>query len=208
MRRLWRRQCLHEYVATDPLGALKRWETAEALRDLPAVLASLDQLPTRERLRQLMRQLLAGNMFDWGAHAVVVKLEAATLTFEAAGEAVLHSDELDHSERFFDRLEGPNAAYRRAVIFVDNAGYDITLGVLPFVRELLKRGTQVVLAANSLPALNDITYRELLGLVDAVAQNDAVFHDAVRAGCDRDRSRPARVGHAALVRLRTHADAG
>ncbi|XP_010470583.1 PREDICTED: uncharacterized protein At2g17340-like [Camelina sativa] len=42
--------------------------------------------------------------------------------------------------------------WKKAVIFVDNSGADIILGILPFARELLRRGTQVLLAANELPA--------------------------------------------------------
>ena len=181
MRLLFDLQFLHEYVAADPMAALKRWENAEALRDLPAVLAALDALPPRRRQEQLVFGLLAGNMFDWGAHAVVAKLETGALTFEAAGAAVLRSPHLDDSELFFARLDRA-PAHRRAIIFVDNAGFDIGLGVLPFVRYLLQRGTEVVLAANSLPALNDITYRELLGLIDAIAQNDVVIQQAVLSG--------------------------
>ena len=33
--------------------------------------------------------------------------------------------------------------YKRAAVFVDNSGFDIVCGVLPFVRELLRRGTEV-----------------------------------------------------------------
>lgn len=39
--------------------------------------------------------------------------------------------------RFFSFL------LQQAVIFVDNSGADIILGILPFARELLRRGTQV-----------------------------------------------------------------
>lgn len=46
---------------------------------------------------------------------------------------------------------------------MDNSGVDIVLGILPFVRDLLQRGTKVILCANSMPALNDVTYPELLG---------------------------------------------
>jgi bifunctional damage-control phosphatase, subfamily II, fusion protein len=162
------------------MAALKRWENADALRDLPAVLASMDRLPLPERQEALIRGLLAGNMFDWGAHAVVSKLETGTLTFEAAGATVQRAAALDDAAALFARLDRP-PLHRRAIVFVDNAGYDIALGVFPFVRFLLQRGTEVVLAANSLPALNDITYRELLGLVDAVAQNDRVFQHAVES---------------------------
>lgn len=37
--------------------------------------------------------------------------------------------------------EGP--PHRCAAIFVDNSGIDIVLGILPFVRDLLQRGTNV-----------------------------------------------------------------
>ncbi|XP_016705275.1 damage-control phosphatase At2g17340 isoform X2 [Gossypium hirsutum] len=53
----------------------------------------------------------------------------------------------------------------QAVIFVDNSGADVILGILPFARELLKRGTQVVLAANDLPSINDVTYPELIEII-------------------------------------------
>lgn len=33
--------------------------------------------------------------------------------------------------------------HKRAVLFLDNAGADIVLGVLPLARELLRRGTEV-----------------------------------------------------------------
>jgi hypothetical protein len=92
--------------------------------------------------------------------------------------------------------------YKRVIMFVDNAGADVVLGMLPFARELLRMGSevggagthccwgllmvacrgasqlsdvvpsflmahacvhklQVVLVANSLPAINDITAAEL-----------------------------------------------
>ncbi|KAF5947085.1 hypothetical protein HYC85_017313 [Camellia sinensis] len=53
----------------------------------------------------------------------------------------------------------------QVVIFVDNSGADTILGILPFARELLRRGTQVVLAANELPSINDVTYPELIEIL-------------------------------------------
>jgi len=48
---------------------------------------------------------------------------------------------IDHVEEWLVRLrEGP---HRCAAIFVDNSGLDVILGVLPFARELLNRGTKV-----------------------------------------------------------------
>ena len=58
--------------------------------------------------------------------------------------------------------------YRRAVLFVDNAGAEVLLGMLPLARQLLRRGTEVVVAANSLPAINDITAAELDALLPQV----------------------------------------
>uniref|UniRef100_A0A8C4IC77 4'-phosphopantetheine phosphatase n=1 Tax=Dicentrarchus labrax TaxID=13489 RepID=A0A8C4IC77_DICLA len=65
----------------------------------------------------------------------------------------------------------------------DNSGVDIILGVMPFVRELLSRGTEVVLASNSGPALNDVTNGELQILTERIAAMDPV----IQAGLREDR---------------------
>ena len=49
------------------------------------------------------------------------------------------------------------------------AGADVVLGMLPFARELLRGGAEVVLVANSLPAINDVTAPELRQLIDAAS---------------------------------------
>ena len=41
--------------------------------------------------------------------------------------------------------------------------------MIPLARELLRMGAEVVLCANSLPAINDITTQELQELIDKVA---------------------------------------
>lgn len=56
------------------------------------------------------------------------------------------------------------------VLFVDNAGVDFVLGVLPFARELLIQGSHVILCANSLPSLNDLTFPELKSYTYKAAQ--------------------------------------
>lgn len=117
--------------------------------------------------------------------------------------------------------------HKCALIFADNSGIDIILGVFPFVRELLSRGTevsdfltsscgvlvtagrchcppaghfsaklgiiqapgmpepdcvtspgtfpQVILACNSGPALNDVTYSESLIVTERIAAMDPVI---------------------------------
>ncbi len=63
------------------------------------------------------------------------------------------------------------------IVTTDNAGADVVLGMIPLARELLQRGTEVVICANSTPALNDITHTELLVLMQEIATID----DCVRA---------------------------
>ena len=65
----------------------------------------------------------------------------------------------DDVDRWVERMRGP--PHRCVCIFIDNSGGDIILGVLPFVEEMLRRGTTVLLCANSRPILNDVTYAEL-----------------------------------------------
>lgn len=69
--------------------------------------------------------------------------------------------------------------YTSAIIFVDNAGVDFTLGVLPFVRELLILGTRVTVCANSQPSLNDVTYPELQIYICRAAHYCAVLRNAL-----------------------------
>jgi len=52
---------------------------------------------------------------------------------------------VDGLDEWLDRLKGP--PHKCAAIFVDNSGIDIVLGVLPFARELLQRGTKVIVTS-------------------------------------------------------------
>lgn len=53
------------------------------------------------------------------------------------------------------------------------------LGIMPFARELLRQGTQVVIAANELPSINDITASELDIVLPDIAQQDDIICKAV-----------------------------
>jgi bifunctional damage-control phosphatase, subfamily II, fusion protein len=72
----------------------------------------------------------------------------------------------------FNLLQNLNSAgrmpspFKRVMMFVDNAGADAVLGMIPLARELLCMGSDVVLVANSEPAINDITFTELAHLLD------------------------------------------
>ena len=65
-------------------------------------------------------------------------------------------------------------------MFVDNSGFDIILGILPFVVELLKTNNEirVILCANSKAAINDITYAELLLVVKKACQLNTTINEA------------------------------
>jgi bifunctional damage-control phosphatase, subfamily II, fusion protein len=73
------------------------------------------------------------------------------------------------------------------MIFVDNAGADAVLGIVPLARELLCMGADVVLVANSLPAINDITAPELAHLVDTYCAPICGFLAAARAAAHSHR---------------------
>lgn len=69
-----------------------------------------------------------------------------------------------------------------AALFADNSGFDIVLGVLPFVRELLLRKSKVILVANSRPSLNDVTYVELLELIVDASKHCEIIDKSYKNG--------------------------
>jgi len=50
---------------------------------------------------------------------------------------------LDDLEKFSAIWHNDPFPYKKAVVFVDNAGADVVLGILPLVREMLRKGVQV-----------------------------------------------------------------
>nr|KAF6507034.1 pantothenate kinase 4 (inactive) [Rousettus aegyptiacus] len=147
-----REHCLNEFNFPDPYSKVKQRENGVALRCFPRVVRALDALGWAERQLALAEGLLAGNVFDWGAKAV---------------SEVLECDPQFGFEEAKRKLE-------------DNSGVDVILGVFPFVRELLSRGTEVILACNSGPALNDVTYSEALIVAERIAAMDPTIHSALR----------------------------
>ncbi|KAG1655241.1 hypothetical protein FOA52_007973 [Chlamydomonas sp. UWO 241] len=75
--------------------------------------------------------------------------------------------------------------YAKAVLFVDNAGSDVVLGMLPLARELLRAGAEVVLAANAAPSCNDVTVPELECVLRIAALLDATLAECVASGALR-----------------------
>ena len=83
-------------------------------------------------------------------------LKKGELDFQTAKDKVGRPAHFDHSGLLRERLVN-GTAYKKAVVFVDNSGADYVLGILPFVRYLVGKGTSVVVAANTFPSVNDIT---------------------------------------------------
>ena len=58
----------------------------------------------------------------------------------------------------------------------------ISAGMLPMARELIKQGTAVIIAANSLPSINDITAQELTELLKQAGQVDKLIGRSLQEG--------------------------
>ncbi|MCC6639677.1 MAG: DUF89 family protein [Deltaproteobacteria bacterium] len=175
-----RERALRAAGVDDPFRRVKARENAAALALLPAVLAEIDALHEAQRLEALVLGIFAGNVFDLGSHATAALWADGDAEFAVVRSRLAPRPWLvDDLDRFRKRFDAP---IHRALLFVDNAGSDIVLGMLPFARECLRRGARVVLSANRTPALNDVTHDELVALVEEAAQRDEALRAAVSSG--------------------------
>ncbi|PRW56218.1 hypothetical protein C2E21_5015 [Chlorella sorokiniana] len=160
---------------TDIFLPIKARENASALELLPDVCAELDQhTEQRDRWDAVIRGVFAGNIFDLGCAATTSMYHEEGVSFhDTRDKLVPRPWVIDDLDALLDRL--CSHKYTKAVLFVDNAGADVLLGMLPLARELLRHGTQVVIAANSAPAINDITAAELDALLPQVAAADPLL---------------------------------
>ncbi|KAH8392321.1 hypothetical protein KR215_006025 [Drosophila sulfurigaster] len=177
---------LRRFGFTDPWLAQKQLENTSAKARLKQRLQEIDAIEREdERWTELVRGVLAGNMFDWGAQAIANILEQdSNFGLHAALDRIEQRPWLlDNLDAWLQRVQGQQQLpHKCAVVFVDNSGVDVVLGILPFVRELLKRGTKVLLCANSEPSLNDVTSRELRQLLDDCACQCSILDSAWRTG--------------------------
>ncbi|KAI7754072.1 hypothetical protein M8C21_009587 [Ambrosia artemisiifolia] len=158
-----REECLREFNFFDAYSTIKERENEASLAVLPDLLMELDSMSEETRLLTLIEGVLAANIFDWGSRACVDDFDA-------------------FKERMGFGDKKSSFRHKRALLFVDNAGADVVLGMLPLARELLRRGTEVVLVANSLPALNDVTAMELPEIVAEAAKHCDILRRAAEAG--------------------------
>ncbi|XP_060810423.1 4'-phosphopantetheine phosphatase isoform X2 [Amyelois transitella] len=171
--------CLRSQGFFDLWKDQKKYENDNALASLSTRLAEIDAMPDdRQKWIELGRGLLAGNMFDRGAQAVTDIIDCGL--YEALEKIQKRPWLYDDLDKWMDKLE--KTVHHCAAVFVDNSGVDIILGVLPFIRALLLRGTSIILCANEWPALNDVTCTELEEILQRVALICPVMSAAMATG--------------------------
>ncbi|XP_043813391.1 pantothenate kinase 2 isoform X4 [Manihot esculenta] len=172
-----REECLREFHFVDAYRSIKQRENEASLAVLPDLLMELDSMTEETRLLTLIEGVLAANIFDWGSRACVDLYHKGTIIeiYRMSRNKMQRPWRVDDFDVFKERMQSSGdkkpRPHKRALLFVDNSGADIVLGMLPLARELLRRGTEVVLVANSLPALNDATAMELPDIVAEAAKN-------------------------------------
>ncbi|KAB2001464.1 hypothetical protein ES319_D12G303900v1 [Gossypium barbadense] len=183
-----REECLREFQFLDAYRSIKQRENEASLAVLPDLLPELDHMDEETRLLTLIEGVLAANIFDWGSRACVDFYHKGTIIeiYRMSRNKMQRPWRVDDFDLFKERMLGSEGKkprpHKRALLFVDNSGADIVLGMLPLARELLQRGTEVVLVANSLPALNDVTAMELPDIVAEAAKHCDILRRAAEAG--------------------------
>lgn len=160
-----REQILRELGFRDIFKKVKDEENAKAISLFEDVVHLNDAIEDgTKRLENLVRGIFAGNIFDLGSAQLAEVFSRDGMSFLASCQNLVPRPwVIDDFDTF--KVKWSKKSWKKAVIFVDNSGADIILGILPFARELLRRGTQVVLAANDLPSINDVTYPELVEII-------------------------------------------
>lgn len=174
-----RERALRAVGIADPYRLAKQEHTDAALMHLQGWLEDLDGMKRPAKWESLLRGVLAGNLFDLGATQTVHMFQDGKApsfrdTLEKLKPRPWFRDDVD---AFLGRW--PGRIFGKALLFIDNAGPDIVLGMIPFARELARYG-QVVMVANSAPSLNDVTIEELNQLLERVAELDPTVAEELK----------------------------
>jgi len=178
-----REKALRDHGLADPFAHIKERENASAAELYEQVVRRLRSMEGRTMWLHLIRSLFAGNIFDLGSPATMHLADESPDFFAAIENTKPRPWLVDDFDRLERDLSGsPPTKWSKAVVFVDNAGSDLILGVMPLVRTLALYGTKIVLAANELPTLNDITADETVEVIQRLAMGDADLAALVEAG--------------------------
>ncbi len=180
-----RQEILKAHGLADPFLLNKRRENRAMLALYPQIVKELDHpiqpCDDADTLRLLVEGVFAGNIFDMGATATAKLFAKESPDFRKVRQRLDGKRPwlVDHFDAFAKRLLH-GGGYKKALFFMDNAGSDAVLGVLPLARWLARRGTRVCLLANEEPALNDIIASELRELLQQVAGLDPVINSLLQ----------------------------
>ena len=170
-----REKALRDNGLADPFRHVKQRENRLAADLYPEVAGRISALPAGQRWVRLIEGVFAGNVFDLGSTATM-GYAREEVDFEKMMQQVKPRpwliDDFDELEAILPVSGEQPAPWAKAVVFVDNAGADFILGVMPLACRLAAHGTRIVLAANELPSLNDITVDEAIQIVEQLAAAD------------------------------------
>lgn len=180
-----REKALRDNGLHDPFRHVKQRENQAAVELYPKITRRIAALPPEQRWAHLVRGVFAGNIFDLGS-AATMGYAHDKVDFESVVEEIRPRpwliDDFDQLVEMLPLGASEPAPWGKAVVFVDNAGADFILGVMPLVRQLAAHGAQIVLAANELPSLNDITADETVQVVKQLSSADPDLASYVEAG--------------------------
>ena len=178
-----RERVLREHGLHDPYANIKSRANTSAITLYPQVVRKLHAMADDDKWLHLIECVFAGNLFDLGS-MTGVHLADNPAEFLSVVEGTKPRPWLvdDYDRLAKDLLSPPPLKWGKAVVFIDNAGPDFVLGVMPVVRELALYGTKIVLAANEGPALNDMTVDETIDVLERLAVEDFDLSALVRAG--------------------------
>ncbi|KAB5532018.1 hypothetical protein DKX38_018688 [Salix brachista] len=182
-----REECLREFQFVDAYRSIKQRENEASLAVLPDLLVELDSMTEETRLLTLIEGVLAANIFDWGSRACVELYHKGTIIeiYRMSRNKMQRPWRVDDFDAFKERMLGSGdnkpCPHKRALLFVDNSGADVILGMLPLARELLRRGTEESLPFHD-ATLNDVTAMELPDIVAEAAKHCDILRRAAEAG--------------------------
>ncbi|UCG15835.1 MAG: DUF89 family protein [Phycisphaerales bacterium] len=178
-----RDEFLQKFDIGDPYADVRQRENRAALKLYATVVRRIDDTPADRRVETILRGVFAGNRFDLGSPATTAEYRSGGTDFFGELNRLKarpwFEDDLDVVEA---RLADNGTPYCKAMVFADNAGADVVLGILPLARHLAGIGVNVVVAATDHYALNDITLDELNGAIEAAARLDEALRRHVSDG--------------------------
>jgi len=177
-----RNQYLNLYEFNDSYLQLRQLGTESSLSVLNKHLNYVDSLEPSHKDEEIIRNLLAANSFQMTGQNCSSFVKEPYASLEAERYNMQPRPWLrDDMDQWKCRMKN-DKPHQKVVIFVDKCGVDIVLGVFPFARHLLSRGSKVILAANTGYARNDILHDELVVLADKVAEMCPIINKSLIMG--------------------------